>query len=49
MRQFAGSLLLTLAALVAALTYGWVDTGSISATAGIVWIVIVLAVLEISL
>jgi len=49
MRAFAGSLLFTLAALLAAAAYGWGTTGSIAATAGLVWIVIVLAVLEISL
>jgi hypothetical protein len=49
MRQFAGSLGFTLAALIAAVVYGWFDTGSISATAGVVWIVLVLGVLEISL
>jgi uncharacterized protein len=49
LRQFAGSLLFTLAALLAALAYGWFETGSIAATAGMVWIVLVLAVLEVSL
>ncbi|WP_353229297.1 DUF475 domain-containing protein [Novosphingobium sp.] len=49
LRQFSGSLLFTLAALIAALVYGWLSTGSVAATAGMVWIVLVLAVLEISL
>jgi hypothetical protein len=48
-RRFAGSLLFTLAALVAAVAYGWFDTGSVAATAGVVWIVLVLGVLEVSL
>lgn len=49
LRQFAGSLLFTLAALVGAIVYGWFETGSVVATAGLAWIVLVLAVLEISL
>jgi hypothetical protein len=49
MRAFAGSLLVTVAALLAAAAYGWGTTGSPGATAGLVWIVIVLAVLEVSL
>ena len=49
LRQFAGSVAFTLVALIAALAYGWLDTGSLAATAGFAWIVIVLAVLEISL
>lgn len=49
LRQFAGSLVFTLAAVVAALVYGWFDTHSLTATAGLAWIVVVLAVLEISL
>jgi hypothetical protein len=48
-RRFAGSLLFTLAAMVAAVAYGWFDTGSVAATAGVVWIVLVLGVLEVSL
>jgi uncharacterized protein len=49
LRQFAGSLLFTLIALIAAVAYGWHDTGSVAETAGMAWIVLVLAVLEISL
>ncbi len=49
MRHFTGSLVFTVAALVAALAYGWFDSHSISATASFAWIVLVLAVLEISL
>lgn len=49
MRGFAGSLWFTLAALIAAVGYGWFDTGSVSATAGVVWVVLVLGVLEVSL
>ncbi|WP_420382792.1 DUF475 domain-containing protein [Novosphingobium sp.] len=49
LRQFTGSLVFTIIALVAALAYGWFDTHSIAATASFAWIVVVLAVLEISL
>jgi hypothetical protein len=49
LRQFTGSLLFTIAALFATLAYGWFLTGSVGATAGLIWVVIVLAVLEISL
>lgn len=49
MRHFRGSLVFTAVALVAALAYGWFDTHSLAATAGFAWIVVVLAVLEISL
>jgi len=48
-RHFRGSLVFTAVALVAALAYGWFDTHSLAATAGFAWIVVVLAVLEISL
>jgi len=48
-RGFAGSLLFTAVALMLAAGYGWFDTRSIAATAGVVWVVLVLAVLEISL
>jgi hypothetical protein len=49
MRQFAGSFAFTVVALLAALAYGWFDSHSLAATAGFAWIVLVLAVLEISL
>ena len=49
MRRFAGTLLFTLAALIAAVIYGWFATGSMAATAGLAWIVMVLGVLEVSL
>jgi hypothetical protein len=49
LRQFAGSLLFTLVAIIAALAYGWYDTGSVVAMAQFAWIVLVLAVLEVSL
>ncbi len=49
MRQFAGSLLFCAVALLAALGYGWLTTGSVAATAAMVWVVLVLGVLEVSL
>lgn len=49
LRQFAGSILFTLAALVLAGVYGWHETASLAATGGLVWVVVVLAVLEVSL
>ena len=49
LRQFRGTLIFTLLCLIAAAGYGWYDTHSFEATASLVWIVLVLAVLEISL
>lgn len=49
LRQFAGSLLFTLAALVLGAWYGWQLTGSLASTLELLWIVLVLSVLEISL
>lgn len=49
LRQYKGSVLFTLACLAIATWYGWHQTGSIAGTASLVWIVLVLAVLEISL
>jgi len=49
MHRFAGSLLFTAVALALAALYGWFDTGSLVATAGVIWVVLVLAVLEVSL
>ncbi|MDE2403535.1 MAG: DUF475 domain-containing protein [Sphingomonadales bacterium] len=48
-RQFAGSAALTLLGLVLAAAYGWIDGHSVEAALGVVWIVVVLAVLEVSL
>ncbi|MCP5386973.1 MAG: DUF475 domain-containing protein [Novosphingobium sp.] len=49
LRHYKGSVLFTLACLAIATWYGWHQTGSIAGTASLVWIVLVLAVLEISL
>lgn len=48
-RHFSGSILLALAGFALAALYGWNDTRSLEATAAILWVVLVLAVLEISL
>ena len=49
LRQFRGTLIFTLLCLGLAAAYGWYDTHSFAATSALVWIVLVLAVLEISL
>jgi hypothetical protein len=49
LRHFGGSLLFTLAALALGAWYGWILTGSAAGTLGLLWIVLVLSVLEISL
>lgn len=49
LRHYKGSLLFTLACLAAAVWYGWARTGDVSATLSLLWIVTVLAVLEVSL
>lgn len=49
LKTFSGSLLFTAACLAGALGYGWFQTGSAAGAAGVLWIVVVLAILEISL
>ncbi|HIQ18273.1 MAG TPA: DUF475 domain-containing protein [Novosphingobium capsulatum] len=49
LRNFKGSLLFAGLCLILAAAYGWFQTHSIATTAGLVWIVLVLSVLEISL
>ena len=50
LKQYYGfSLAFSAACLALAVWYGWASTGSITATAGILWIVLVLSVLEVSL
>ena len=46
---FRGSILFTILCLALGACYGWFSTGSFSATAELLWIVIILAVLEITL
>ncbi len=48
-RHFSGSILLALAGFALAAAYGWNDTRSLEATMAMLWVVGVLAVLEISL
>ncbi len=49
LRHYYGSLIFTLACLVAAVAYGWSETGTAAGTLSLVWIVLVLSVLEVSL
>jgi hypothetical protein len=49
LRFYKGSILFTLACLGLATWYGWSQTGSVAATASMLWIVGVLSILEISL
>ncbi|WP_394728336.1 DUF475 domain-containing protein [Altererythrobacter sp. GH1-8] len=49
LRYYKFSLLFTLACFILAGWYGWASTGSVTATLGILWIVVVLSILEVSL
>ena len=49
LRHYKGSILFSLVCLAIAMWYGWYQTGTIGGTLGLVWIVLVLSVLEISL
>lgn len=49
LRFYKGSILFTIACLAIAAWYGWMQTGTISGTLSMLWIVFVLAILEISL
>jgi hypothetical protein len=49
MRFYKGSILFTLVCLALAVWYGWSQSGSLAATASMLWIVIVLSILEVSL
>lgn len=49
MRYYSFSLAFTVLCFVLAGWYGWTSTGSLAATAGILWIVVVLSILEVSL
>ncbi|MDD3797932.1 MAG: DUF475 domain-containing protein [Novosphingobium sp.] len=49
LRFYRGSIIFTLVCLALASWYGWASTGSIEATAQILWIVAVLSILEVSL
>ncbi|MFM5884714.1 MAG: DUF475 domain-containing protein [Novosphingobium sp.] len=49
MRFYKGSILFTVACLVLGAWYGWSQSGSLAATASMLWIIFVLAILEVSL
>ena len=49
LKNFGGSIAFTFACLMLAAAYGWLQTGSVAATLGMLWIVVMLSVLEISL
>ena len=49
LRFYKGSILFTVACLAIAVWYGWMQSGTISGTLSMLWIVFVLAILEISL
>lgn len=49
LRLYKGSILFTLACLAVAAWYGWYQTGTVHGMASLLWIVLVLAILEVSL
>lgn len=49
LRFYKGSILFTIVCLALAAAYGWMQTGSVSGTLSLLWIVFVLSILEISL
>ncbi|MGH6787940.1 MAG: DUF475 domain-containing protein [Novosphingobium sp.] len=49
MKFYKGSILFTLACLVLGVWYGWTQSGDLAATASMLWIIFVLAILEVSL
>ncbi|MFC0590876.1 DUF475 domain-containing protein [Novosphingobium aquiterrae] len=49
MRFYKGSILFTIACLVLGAWYGWSQSGNLAATASMLWIIVVLAILEVSL
>ena len=49
MKFYKGSILFTLACLALGAWYGWSQSGSLAATASMLWIIVVLSILEISL
>ena len=48
-KNFGGSIAFTFVCLMLAAAYGWFQTGSVTATLAMLWIVVMLSVLEISL
>jgi hypothetical protein len=49
LRYYSFSLAFSAASLALAVWYGWASTGNVTATLGILWIVLVLSILEVSL
>jgi uncharacterized protein len=49
MKFYKGSILFTIACLALGVWYGWSQTGSVAATASMLWIIFVLSILEVSL
>lgn len=49
LKYYKGSILFTIVCLALGAWYGWVQTGSVSGTLSLLWIVIVLSILEVSL
>jgi len=49
LRFYRGSILFTITCLALGAWYGWASTGTLTGTLGILWIIVVLSILEISL
>ncbi|WP_296678158.1 DUF475 domain-containing protein [Novosphingobium sp.] len=49
MRFYKGSIFFTVVCLILGAWYGWSQSGSMAATASLLWIILVLAILEVSL
>ncbi len=49
MKYYKGSILFTIICLALAVWYGWAQTGTMSGTLSLLWIVVVLSILEVSL
>jgi uncharacterized protein len=49
MKFYKGSILFTIACLALGVWYGWSQSGSVAATASMLWIIVVLSILEVSL
>lgn len=49
LRFYKGSILFTIVCMAIAVWYGWFQTGTIAGTLGLLWIVVVLSILEVSL
>jgi uncharacterized protein len=49
LKYYKGSILFTLICLALAVWYGWAQTGTVTGTLSLLWIVVVLSILEVSL